>query len=242
MRCHVPPAAWSTDRMQLDAEERHHLVDVLRAGVGAEITLFDGAGREAVAAVESISRDSVQVRMIQQKVHPAPAVAVTLVQAVPREQRMDMILQKATELGVAEIRPVITDHGVVRLSGDDEGKRERWRKILLNAAKQCGTPWLPRLAPVRPAREALADLAGQDLLLVCSLEADARPLRTVLAEARARAPRRITALIGPEGDFSAREYAAARQAGARPVSFGATVLRVETAALYLLSVLRYEFT
>lgn len=226
--------------MSLDPEERHHLVDVLRAETGTEIEVFDGAGREAVARVESISRSEVRLCMVQQKVHPAPAVAVTLVQAVPREQRMDMILQKATELGAAAIQPIITDRGVVRLRGDDEGKRERWQKILLNAAKQCGSVWIPRLAPVRPALEALASLPA-DLCLVCSLEPDARPLREVLQEARPRAPRRITCLIGPEGDFSAREYSAARQAGARPVTFGASVLRVETAALYVLSVLRYEF-
>lgn len=241
MRCFIPPESWSTGTMLLDAEERHHLVDVLRADAGTEIQVFDGAGREAVARVESIGRKEVRLSMVQQTVHPAPAVAVTLVQAVPREQRMDMILQKATELGAAAIQPVIAERNVVRLRGEDEGKRERWQKIMLNAAKQCGSVWLPQLAPVRPALEALAGLPPTDLCLVCSLEPDARPLREVLQEARARAPRRITCLIGPEGDFSAREYAAARQAGARPVTFGASVLRVETAALYILSVLRYEF-
>ena len=227
--------------MVLDATERHHLVDVLRAAEGAEVTVFDGAGREALARVDSIGRNDVRLTMVQQQTHPAPAVAVTLVQAVPREQRMDMILQKATELGACAILPVITDRCVVRLRDADEGKRERWQKIILNAAKQCGTPWLPQLAPVQTMLDALGRLPPTDVCLVCSLEPDARVLRDVLAEIRARRPARITCLIGPEGDFSAREYAAARQAGARPVTFGSTVLRVETAALYVLSVLRYEF-
>lgn len=242
MRCFIPPAAWSTGTMALESAERHHLVDVLRAGPGTEITVFDGAGREAVARVDAIGRHDVRLTMIQQQQHAPPAVAVTLVQAVPREQRMDMILQKATELGAAAILPVITERSVVRLREADEGKHDRWQKIILNAAKQCGTAWLPQLAPVQPALEALGHLPPADLRLVCSLEPDARPLREVVQEARARGPARVTCLIGPEGDFSAREYAAARQAGARPVSFGPLVLRVETAALYVLSVLRYEFT
>ena len=227
--------------MVLDADERHHLVDVLRVAEGSEVTVFDGAGREAVARVDAIGRAEVQLAMLQQRCHPAPAVAVTLIQAVPREQRMDMILQKATELGAHAIVPVITDHGVVRLRGDDEGKRERWKKIILNAAKQCGTAWLPTLAPVQSLGEALAALPPGGARLVCSLEPDARPLRDVLQELRAKPPARITCIIGPEGDLSAREYAAARQAGARPATFGPLVLRVETAALYALSVLRYEF-
>ena len=240
-RCHVPPEAWSTDLVTLDPEEMHHLVHVLRAEVGQEVTAFDGAGREATMAVHRIGRDEAVLRMLQQRTVRRPPVALTLVQAVPREQKMDVILQKATELGAARIAPVITDHGVVRLRGDDDdGKRGRWDKIVLNAAKQCGSAWLPELRPVQPLLEALPSMPPHDVLLVGSLEPDARPFREVLAEVRARAPAAVAFFVGPEGDFSGREYAAIRQAGARPVSFGSSVFRVETAAIYALSVLRYE--
>lgn len=226
--------------MTLDEAERHHLVDVLRAEAGARLQVFDGGGREATVRITAIHRRAVDLEVEQQHQQPTPPVSIWLFQAVPREQQMDFILQKATELGVSVIQPVTTDHAVVRLEPGDAGKHERWSRIVLGAAKQCGTAWLPTVEPVRPVLDALRERPPLDRLIVCSLEPDTRPLRDLLrADPK---PKRMGVLIGPEGDFSAREYAAARAAGATPVTLGRTVLRVETASLYALSAIRYEFT
>ncbi len=242
MRCYVEPERWSTELIALSEEESHHLAHVLRVEVGQPATVFDGAGREASTTIAGIQRGCVTVRVLQQTLKPKPPVAITLIQSLPREQKMDLILQKATELEAFEILPAVSDNGVVRLrAGEDDGKRPRWEKIILNAAKQCGTAWMPTLKPVQSLMDVLPKLPRFDLLITCSLEPDARTLRDVIAEARAANPKTIGVLVGPEGDFSARELAAARQSGGRPASLGRSVLRVETATLYMLSILRYEF-
>ncbi len=240
MRCFVPAEQWARDPLVLDADETHHLAHVLRAEVGWTVVVFDGAGREAEARILELGRDRAALALLHHRAVPRPAVALSLVQALPREQRMDFILQKGTELGVSEIVPVVSDHAVVRLKEGDAAKRERWEKIVLNAAKQCGAAWLPTVRPVRPLMDVLKEVPTCDAMLVCSLEPDARPLRDVIAEVRKIQPRSLAFLVGPEGDFSSRELAVARQAGARPVNLGPAVLRVETAALYVMSVLKYE--
>lgn len=242
MRCYVPPGDWRADHLQLPPDEVHHLHTVMRARRGEEVTAFDGAGRSALCRIEELERRSGRLEVIQQFQHPKPAPEVILLQGMPREQKMDFLIQKATELGALRLIPVQTDHAVVRVREDMEAaKLARWQRIALNAAKQCGAHWIPAIDPVRPLAEALATLPFVELLLLCSLEPDAQPIRTVLASARRSPPARIAVLIGPEGDFSARERAAARNAGARPVRLTTSVLRSETAALFALSVLNYEF-
>jgi 16S rRNA (uracil1498-N3)-methyltransferase len=241
MRCYVPPEHWQAGELSLPPEEVHHLRTVMRERIGASIVAFDGAGRSADCEIIEMNRRHARLRVIQQHVHPRPEPEFTLVQGLPREQKMDLLIQKATELGALSIRPVRTDHSVVRLREDhEESKRGRWQRIALNAAKQCGANWVPIVEPVRPLLACLAEMPRVDLLLVCSLEPDAQPLREVLQAARETRPRSVAALVGPEGDFSARERAAARNAGGRAVRLGDSILRSETAALFVLSVLSYE--
>lgn len=243
MRCYVPPSDWQAHELCLPAEEVHHLHTVLRARLGGTVTAFDGRGRSADCEIVEMDRRHARLRVIQQRVQPRPEPEFILLQGLPREQKMDLLIQKATELGVHRIRPVQTDHAVVRLREEnEESKRERWQRIALNAAKQCGTAWLPEVEPVQPLLACLTEMPRVDLLLVCSLEPDAAPLRDVLRTARESHPASVAVLVGPEGDFSARERAAARNAGGRAVRLGDTVLRSETASLFVLSVLTYELS
>lgn len=242
MRCFIEPSEWNSDQLELASEEAHHLRTVLRGKVGQHIGLFDGRGRTAEAEVLSMDRHSARVRVLQAAIEPRPALELTLIQGVPREQKMDVVVQKATELGATRILPVRADHAVMQVREDNEdSKRERWQRIALNAAKQCGTAWLPEIAPARDLEVCLKEIPGPVSLILCSLEPDALPIRETLRAMHASSPRSIAFLVGPEGDFSARERAVARNAGARPVSFGTRVLRCETAALFAMSVLIYEF-
>ena len=242
MRCFIPPEQWNAVRLVAHDDEAHHLIHVLRVKPGQPVEAFDGRGRVADAEVDLIQKHRVEMRVVQQREVPRPPVSLTLVQAMPREQKMDLVIQKSVELGVGAIVPVLTRHSLIRLGKDaGEAKHERWDRIAINAAKQCGTAWLPDIGSIQSLEAWLAAMPRYDLLLSCSLEADARPFRDLLQAAKPNGPKSIAFLIGPEGDFSREEHAAIRHAGARPVSFGGLVLRTETAALYALSALKYEF-
>jgi 16S rRNA (uracil1498-N3)-methyltransferase len=167
----------------------------------------------------------------------APLPAITLAQAIPKGKNMDLIVQKSVELGIAAIQPLVTRYTVVQ-PGD--GKSEKWRRNALEACKQCGQDTLPEIAePLAFDRWIATQAEAPGLKLIASLAPGARPLRTVLRENPATVA--ATLLVGPEGDFSAEETTAALAAGFLPISLGSIVLRVETATLFCLSALRYEF-
>jgi 16S rRNA (uracil1498-N3)-methyltransferase len=242
MRTYVPPADWSNETIVLTPDEAHHVAHVLRGQKGQPVRVFDGQGREAVTEILEVKRNRVVLKLVQQSSKPRPKVALTLIQSLTREQKLDVILQKATELGVSVIVPVVTEHAIQRVRpGEEEARLVRWRKIVLNAAKQCGNTWLPEVRPLAKLQNFLDTSPRYDLFLVASLAIDAKPLRDVIANARDRERTSIAFLIGPEGDLTVREDSAARNAGAFPVSLGDLTLRAETAALYVLSILKYEF-
>lgn len=234
-RFFLNPEAWG-DEAELGEEEARHFSQVLRGKAGDEITVFDGRGRRAAAEVLEAGRGRVRVRLAETVVAPPPAPALLLGQAIPKGKTMDLIVQKAVELGVARIQPLVTRHTVVH---PGEGKGGKWQRVALEACKQCGQDHLPVVAPVAGFGEWVA-AGGGGLRLLASLAPGARPLREVLGELP-RPPAEVTLLIGPEGDFAPGETAAAVAAGFVAVSLGPVVLRVETAALFGLSALRYEF-
>ena len=241
-RCFVSPSDWHGERVVLSALDTHHLVTVLRAGVGDPVTVCDGQGREVDTRLASVSKDSAELELVGEIRAVNRGVWITLVQALPKGRKMDLVVEKATELGVSEVIPVTTARSVPgprpeRLSD----RNTRWQRISVGAAKQCGTPWLPEIKPITGYAEALTHCRDFDLFLVATLETDTRPLKTVLDDMASVCPSRIAFLIGPEGDLVAEEVAAARMAGAVPVGLGDLVLRAETAALYVLSVLAHQF-
>jgi 16S rRNA (uracil1498-N3)-methyltransferase len=233
----LPAADWLRDPALTGGEARH-LAQVLRAKRGESIIVFDGRGRRATAEVLSVTRDRVALKLGAVQTTPVPRPAITLAQAIPKGKTMDLIVQKAVELGIAAIQPLVTRHTVVQPGG---GKSDKWRRNALEACKQCGQDTLPDIADPMPfERWIAAQSATSGLQLIASLAPGARPLREILQAHPAITA--ATLLVGPEGDFSAQETAAALAAGFLPVSLGAIVLRVETASLFCLSALRYEFS
>ena len=217
----------------LTPEESHHLARVLRVQPGQEITLFDGQGGVAEGVIEAVAKTAVEVRIYKHWKVPKPAIEIDLIQAVPKPDRWELVLQKAVELGATTIQPVITQHTEFK---PNPKKQERWDKIVLNAAQQCEVRWLPELRPLDQFDAVLQTLGDYDLVLIGSLYEGSRPFRNIPMAGKSR----VALLIGPEGDFSEPEVNAAIGAGAIPVSFGDRILRTETAAIYGLSVLAYE--
>jgi 16S rRNA (uracil1498-N3)-methyltransferase len=220
----------------LRGEEAHHCIHVLRMKNGDTLTVFDGTGQEAHCAIAGIESDTVRLKSISQSRSKPLPCRITLAQAVPKKN-MDWIVQKATELGAAEIVPLISERTIVQLDADAP-KVDRWRAIAMDACKQCGNNWLPVIHPPQKAGTFLQTLPKADLKLIASLQPDARPLRKILAETKSTAS--VLILIGPEGDFTPAELAAAKSAGCLPLSLGPLVLRADTAAVCAMSSLHYE--
>jgi 16S rRNA (uracil1498-N3)-methyltransferase len=209
---------------------------VLRLKLGDTLNVFDGSGHEAQARITEIAKDSVRLTILQQSSTPALPCRITLAQAIPKKN-MDLIVQKATELGVSSIVPLVSDRSVVK-PDEDSKKTERWREIALEACKQCGNNWLPEIEAPQQAHDYLASLPKHDLKLIASLQPDAKPLKTILGEPANQ--KSVLILIGPEGDFTPAELSLAKSAGCLPLSLGPLVLRAETAAIYALSILHHE--
>ena len=157
---------------------------------------------------------------------------------------MDAIVRRATELGAARIVPLESERTQVHLEADRTDKKiEKWQVAALEAAKQCGNPWLPEIAPLQEAGAFMEEARGYDLKLIASLQPGARSLKTVLASFRSAQggqPRKVLWLVGPEGDFTPAELSRAKSCGFEPITLGPLVLRCETAAVYAISVLSYE--
>jgi 16S rRNA (uracil1498-N3)-methyltransferase len=217
----------------LSSAESHHLARVLRIQSGQEITLFDGQGNVAEGCIETSSKTAVEVRVSSRVTVPPPAVQIDLVQAVPKPDRWDWVMQKAVELGVSNIIPILTQHTEFK---PNEKKTARWQKIVLNAAQQCEIRWLPKLQALENFETMLSTFGKYDLVIIGSLYEGAKPFRTVPMEGITK----VALLIGPEGDFRQDEVDRAVANGAIPVSFGERILRTETAAIFGLSVLAYE--
>lgn len=241
------PAAEAVE-LTLAAAETHHLVTVNRARPGDPVVAFDGQGTEWSCRLERVEgKKTAILRVLSASRRASLPCSLILGQSLPKGGSMDDIVRQATELGAELISPLATARSEVHLDADRAGKKlEKWRTAAVEAAKQCGNPWVPRINPVHSLATFLSDSPARDaeLRLIASLHPGARPLRAVLADFRSahegRAPRSAAWLIGPEGDLTAEEVNFALAAGWTPVTLGPLVLRCDTAAAYALSALRCE--
>ncbi len=236
-RIHIDTALQPGAETELPANASRH-VQVLRLQPGAALTLFDGRGGEWTAEVLAMGRKSVSARvLVHQALERELATPVTLALGMPANERMDTLVEKATELGVAAIVPLVCERSVLRLAGERaERKAAHWQAIGAAACEQSGRNRLPRITTPLPLRDWLAAQAvpGGGLRLVLSLDPSARPLREGWpGAAGAQAP--VTVLSGPEGGLSPAELAAAADAGFVAVNLGPRVLRADTAPLAVLA-------
>lgn len=244
-RFYLAPARWMEEQPELDTADSHHCADVLRLSTGERVVIFDGHGNEASAELAEVSRKHTRLMIGKPTLTARPRCAITLAQAVPKARNMDLIIQKAVELGASAVIPILSERTVVRLedAGDAKRKQERWQSIAVEACKQCGQNWTPAIGLPRTTKEFLAELPKADLILIASLQPDSRTVKEVLSAysvAKGTLPSSVIVMVGPEGDFTPAETALAKSAGAVAISLGPIILRTETAALYCLSVLGHE--
>jgi 16S rRNA (uracil1498-N3)-methyltransferase len=235
-RCLVKPEELLADAFTLGRDEARHLQTVLRIKPGDGVTLFDGQGRTRSAVITAAEKHGLTFSAHEPpQLHPLPACSVTLFACVSKGKRMDWTIEKAVELGVSRIVPVISDRTIVRLDSEDgEAKADRWLRVMEEATRQCGATWLPKIGPPLPFRSCLPLVATCTPVFVAALTPAAKPLREAFAAAPDRPPH-AGWFVGPEGDFTSGELDALLTAGAIAVSLGRLVLRAETACLYGLS-------
>jgi 16S rRNA (uracil1498-N3)-methyltransferase len=288
-RFYIPPDQWDPGALVLTGTEAHHARDVLRMKRGEKAVLFNGRGREITAELlDSDNRSQrhggeIRFRKLHESETPPLRCRITLGQAIPKGKNMELIVQKAVEIGASEIAPLISERTIIHLDPKEAARKQsKWQQIAIEAAKQCGQNWLPQVDLPRTLKEFFSDsdaVAAVDdrrikgsgpgargapipqLRLIGSLQPDAQHLKKIFSEYSAQRsldtseaplpqredrvsaderPRAVLMLIGPEGDFTPAELALAKSHGCIPITLGPIILRVETAAIYCLSVLSYE--
>jgi 16S rRNA (uracil1498-N3)-methyltransferase len=210
--------------VRLPAEEAHHACRSRRLREGDAVIVFDGRGHEAAGTILSASKARVEVRIGEVVERPRPRPALTLAVAMPKGPRQETLIEKCTELGTAEIVPLITQRSVATPS---DHRLDKWRRTTIEAAKQSDQCWLPVLSPPRRLEEVLADATAFEHHLVAAPGAGTMlDWAGVLAGSAS-----VLAFIGPEGGWTGGELNELTAAGCRPVSLGPHVLRIETAAI-----------
>ena len=236
-RFFIEPAAINGAKALLRGSDAHHLFNVLRLKRGDEVELFSGDGLVHLARVEQGEDDRVELTLLATSDTQPGNLSIHLGQALLKGKKMDLVVQKCTELGVAAIHPYLSTH--TKSTAPDLGKIQRWQRIIQESCKQCNQPWPPLCQPACSFADLLARAQEYELGLICWEQAAAPPLARVVADLAP--PKSLLVLIGPEGGFSPEEIDQAERAGLLPVGLGRRTLRAETAAIAAIALLQYIF-
>ena len=238
----VPPGLLTGRHVTLDGELHRHMVRVLRLKEGDALILCNGAGQEYHSIIESIGKRSLALEItgIHAVAADLPASpSITLIQGIPKGDKFDLVIQKATELGVSSIVAFPADRSVIKISSGQIANRiARWQKIALEAARQSERISVPEISLTRDLGTSLRDATQTVKLLLSERERDSH-LREILSGKKV--PDSAALLVGPEGGFSPEEVESAIQNGFTPVSLGPRILRTETASLVMLSIIQYQW-
>jgi 16S rRNA (uracil1498-N3)-methyltransferase len=238
-RFYVPQPRLEKGLLKVEGEEVKHIRKVLRLTEGDEITVFDGLGKEFEGTIveERLSSVVIRVNSVSSSKRDSP-LEVTLAQSLLKGEKMDYLIQKATELGVKEIIPFLSSRSVPLLEKSRRLKRHhRWERIAIEASKQCGRGVVPRIEFLQDYSEMLPKASPNALRLIL-WEREGIKLKGILE--RSKEKKKIFFVIGPEGGLSQGEVDEAEGAGFIAVTLGRRILRAETASLCLLSILQYE--
>jgi 16S rRNA (uracil1498-N3)-methyltransferase len=240
-RIYFPRKLEDSDHFELGKENLRYVKSVLRMKKGERLMLFDGTGCECEAVIHQIATDKIAVEVIKRHSPPVRGIFITLMQSLPKANKMDFIVQKATELGADRIVSFQSARSVPRLSPEKPlTKVTRWQSIAVEAARQCGRADIPGIDGIMSFEEALSQPVHETLNMIFWEEETRRGVREVLCDRRYDGIKGISVIVGPEGGFTKEEAARAGEKGFVSVSLGRQVLKVETAALTILSIVQYE--
>lgn len=238
-RFFISPDQISGPAITITGEDVRHIATVLRMKTGDELLLCDGEGTEYAVKIKHVERSGIATEITGRSKREIRSPRITLGQGLPKSDKMDFIVQKATELGVSGIVPLVTDRTIVKVK-DEEKRTVRWQKIAREAAMQSSRPDIPKVEAIRRLSAFLRTLNSEPgTLLLLPWEEGTVPIKNVLRQNPS--VKNVIVLIGPEGGFSKAEADAARIRGFHPVSLGPNILRTETAALTVLSMIGYEY-
>jgi 16S rRNA (uracil1498-N3)-methyltransferase len=242
-RFYAPPSSFTETSVRLDADEAHHLTRVLRLGPGASVFVFDGEGAEYECEVSRVAKHEINLNLLRRLGDAVESpLRLTLAQALIKGDKFDWVIQKTTELGVTRIAPLVTDHSDIKRdfkrAEERAGQRiERWRRISIEALKQCGRRKLVEIC--EPASfDDFCESATQNACLVFS-ERGGESLAE--AAAKLRDANQLSLCVASEGGWSERELMKAASCGFTPVSLGSRILRTETAAIVAVSLAQHIF-
>ena len=218
----------------ISGSDYRHIVKVLRVKVGHEITLFDESGMEHTAAITEIGKSEVKLAIAEsRKVKTESSLSITLLQGVPKGNKMDFIVEKATELGVKTIVPVVTERSQIR----ETQKIERWRRVAMESSKQCGRIIQPDIRTLKDFREVIELNYSDGLLLILDNQCEDN-IKDVINNA-SQSTINVILFIGPEGGFSEEEIKTAKEKGFIPTGLGPRIFRTETAGIVAIAILQY---
>ena len=232
------------EKLVITGGDAHHLGRVMRARAGDRILVADDEGKVGEYELTGFTESSVSMRLVQYvEERTESPVEIVLAQCLPKGDKLDLIVQKATELGVNVIVPLASDNCVVRYdSKKAQARQEKWQKIADEAGKQCGRSRLPEVQPVQPFGEWLREMAGEqsgDTAICMCYENELQQGMKEFLQGR-KAAKRFVVIVGPEGGFSLAEAALAKELGIASVSLGTRILRAETAAISAVALIQYE--
>ena len=237
----IAPERRRDNRVTFDRHESHHLARVLRLKAGDTVVAVDGSGREFTVRLDTVAPEAAGTIVSVGARNTESPFAITLVQALPKGDKLETVIRAATELGVTCVAPALTTRTVVRLDDARAVSRlERWQRVAREAAKQCGRSRLPVIEPPRPLAARIAGPADDRTLRLCLWEEERAPLADALT-ALAPAPTSAIVIVGPEGGLTPDEVETARRAGWRIAGFGPRLLRTETAGPAVIAALQSRF-
>ncbi len=247
-RFYAPPEAFNSHSrsLTLPTDEARHLREVLRLKTGDEVYVFNGAGREFRCEIEESRRDSAQLKVLAEvaAARPESTLALTLAVALLKSDKFDLVVQKATELGVVGVVPVMTHLADIRLRDESDASKRvaRWQRIAMEAAKQSGRALVPEVLPPVAFASLVETAATSDHHRVMFSERDGQPLaESLMTRDGAGTSNAITALVGSEGGWTDEELARAGTAGWTIVTLGGRILRAETAAITVTALLQHRY-
>jgi 16S rRNA (uracil1498-N3)-methyltransferase len=235
------PENVENETLTIDGEEARHILSVLRHKAGDTISVVDGYGTRYNVLIEKTSETSLRGKILSLiRKENEPTCHVTLAQAICRQERMDFLIEKATEIGVSSVIPILTERSLIRISGIALAKTkvERWRRIAIAGMKQSLRTLLPEIQGVTKFEELPPQMKSYDLCLIASLDRNSKGIRE-LHELRRR-QKKILLIVGPEAGFAEEELALTEAQGAIPITLGTRRLRTETAGVVFLSLLLHQ--